>query len=211
MIPLIKIASKLRNRKFSPSEVSAMLCLPVEHINNLFDEVDGLGIVEKGDGKRRIEYRGLFTLLMAKRLIELGLAKDVRRRALGQALSKSTKRVEPTAELSVLVTGFREQAKAALSSLYEAEGNVSSSGEIMQGEPCLRDTRVSVYVLAEIAAKHGIESARKTYSFLDQKQIEYAILYAKARPRKGRPKTTMLPVEPASETKKKIVIRQKRK
>jgi uncharacterized protein (DUF433 family) len=208
MVSLRKIAARLRNRKFAASEAAAMLNLSVPQVNNLIDEVSSLGIAEKGNGKRWIEYRGLFTLLMASDLIRWQLAKELRIEALTQALSKNTKRVEANAELSVLVTGYREKAQRGLSALYEAEENVTSSNEIMQGELCLRGTRVSVYVLAAIAEKQGIEGAKRTYSFLSETQIEYAVLYARAHPRKGRPKATSIPSAPTSVTRK-IIVRNK--
>jgi len=207
MIALRKLAAKLRNRKFSPAEAAAMLNISITQANNLFDEVASLGIVEKGNGKRSIEYRGLFTLLMADELAKWQLAKDLRSKALTQALTKNTKRVEPIPELSVLVSGYREKAQKGLSALYEAEENVEISKEIMQGEPCIRGTRVSVYILSAIADKHGIEEAQKTYPFLNSSHLEHAILYAKAHPRKGRPKTTALPSKPLDATRKVVVRR----
>jgi len=209
MITLRKLTAKFWDRKFSPAEAAAMLDISVTQANNLFDEVAPLGIVEKGNGKRSIEYRGLFTLLMEEQLAAWQLAKDLRLKALAQALAKNTKRVEPIPELSVLVSGYRERAQKGLSTLYEAEENVETSKEIMQGEPCIRGTRVPVYVLAAVAAKHGIEEVQQTYPFLTRSNLEHAILYAKAHPRKGRPKTTMLPSKPIDATRKVIVRNNK--
>jgi uncharacterized protein (DUF433 family) len=210
MLPLRKIVAKLRNRRFSPSEAAAILDLTSTQINNLADEVSELGIVQTGVGKRSIEYRGLFAFLMANDLVQWQLAKHLRLSALTQALQKNTKRVEPNAELSILVSGYRERAQRGVSALYEAEENVKVSNEIMQGEPCLRGTRVPVYVLAALAGKQGIEGARRAYSFLSDEQVARAILYAKAHPRKGRPKNTLITAAPTNVTKK-VIVRHKLK
>lgn len=168
-----------------------------------------MGLSKKAAAKDSIDYKGLFAVLMADDLIKYQLAKDIRSKALAQALAKNTTRVEPTPVLSVVVSGYREKAQKGLSALYEAEENVETSKEIMQGEPCIRGTRVPVYVLAAIAAKHGIEEAQKTYPFLSRSNLEHAILYAKAHPRKGRPKTTTFPSKPIDATRKVIVRNNK--
>ena len=202
MIALRKVAARLRNRKFTASEVAAMFGLSTPQANNLIDEVVPLGIVEKGNGKRLIEYRGLFAIPVVQDLIKWQLAPELRMQALAQALAKQTKRVDiPGTSLSILISGYRESARQGMTALYGAEENVQSSPEIMQGEPCVSGTRISAYILAAIAEKHGVKEALRTYPSLSEEQIEYAQVYAKARPRKGRPKTTVLPSKPKTTTR----------
>jgi uncharacterized protein (DUF433 family) len=60
----------------------------------------------------------------------------------------------------------------------------------MQGEPCVRGTRIPVYVVAAIARAKGRNEAIATYPSLSLAQVELAELFAQAHPRRGRPKTT---------------------
>jgi hypothetical protein len=63
-------------------------------------------------------------------------------------------------------------------------------------------------VVAAIAEKRGIEEAHATYPFLKKQQVELATLYAKAHPRKGRPKKTAFPTE-AKVVSQKVIQRKK--
>jgi uncharacterized protein (DUF433 family) len=55
------------------------------------------------------------------------------------------------------------------------------------GEPVIRGTTVPVYVVASLAKGETIEEILEDYPSLNRAQIENAIEYAKAYPKKGRP------------------------
>jgi uncharacterized protein (DUF433 family) len=192
MIALRKLVARLRNRKFTATEVAAMFNLSVSQVNNLIDELTTLNIVEKGNGKRLIEYRGLFAILLMKDLTQWQLEPTLRINALEKAISKQSKRVDiPNTSLSVLVNGYRESAKNGLAALYSAEEAVQISDDVMQGEPCISGTRIPVYVVSAMAEKLDYGEVLKTYPILKSEQIEHAVIYAKAHPRKGRPKSNL--------------------
>ena len=57
----------------------------------------------------------------------------------------------------------------------------------MSGEPCLTGTRTLVYTVAGLASEHGVDEVKNTYDWISDAQIETAVKYAKAHPRRGRP------------------------
>lgn len=206
MPPLRSGSTKLENREFSTSEVAAILGMRMPELNNLIDELARVGGVQTGSGRRNIEHRALTVLLVAQELTRCNLAPALRKQTLALALAtRPPKKVEvPGTNLSVLIAPHRRQAQAGLKALHEAEAGITMSGEILQGEPVVRGTRVPAYTLAAIANAHGVEEARQSYPFLTLRQIEHALLYALAHPRKGRPKRLAQSMAELGVTPKKV-------
>ncbi len=190
------VTAKLGNRHFTTSEVGAILGMHQTEVNNLIDEVDHLGVTRSGNGVRTVAYRGLFSLLVARELIRCQLKPELRFDTLAAALTAKGKRVAvPGTNLELLLDPLRKEINRGLRALYDAEAAVASKADIMQGEPCVKGTRVPVYVLGAIASAHGIDEALSTYPFLQRRQVELAQLFMKAHPRKGRPKRVALPTQ----------------
>jgi uncharacterized protein (DUF433 family) len=206
MLAFRTIAAKVRNRDFTAAQVSAMLGMQSADVNNLIDEIAPTGMATVRVGRRTVQYKGLMPLLIAQDLIKWGLKPDLRRQALAKSIRTTGKNVSvPGTSLSLLVDGHRSMVAKSVRSLYEAEESVQSSPDIMRGEPCVKGTRVSAYWLAEIVEADGIAEAKRTYSQLTNRQIEHACLYAKANPRRGRPKEVRFPSKKAK-TRKTVVV-----
>jgi len=211
MLALRAVAARLRNRKFTPSEVAAMFGFTATHVNNLIDEVASVGVAHVGNRRRLVEYRGLAAILLAEELVYCQLKPELRHEALKQAVTTRSKRVAvPGTKLSVLVQPHRQRARDGMLRLYEAEEAVQSREDVMQGEPCIRGTRIPAYIVAAIAKAKGREEALATFPSLALRQVELAELFACAHPRRGRPKTTMLPTEGEVVTTK-VIVRSKAK
>jgi uncharacterized protein (DUF433 family) len=204
-VALKTITAKLSNREFTVSEAAGMLGLGVTEVNNLVDEIAPLGVARAGGGKRAVTYRGLFALLVAKELIYCQLNPDMRPETIKRALKVSGRRVQiPGTNLEVLVDSYRKQVNKGLRSLYEAENAVESDPEVMQGEPCVRGTRVPVYTVGAIAARKGVDEALSAYPFLSKRSVELAAIYVGAHPRRGRPKAVVIPTKPHKVRKKAV-------
>lgn len=102
------------------------------------------------------------------------------------------------------VSSHTERASKGRRRRVQAEALVVSDPEVLSGEPCLRGTRVPVYLIGELARAHGVSRTHEIYPFLTEAKIELALLYVSEHPRKGRPPHTKLP---KAETTK--VIRHK--
>ena len=85
-----------------------------------------------------------------------------------------------TVELSPLDRAIEER----LGRLMELRSYVERPAS---GEPVIRGTAVPVYVVASLAKGETVEEILEDYPSLTRAQIESAIEYAKAYPKKGRP------------------------
>ena len=90
---------------------------------------------------------------------------------------------------------FVEDTIAGHDRLSKARELVVEDPHILSGTPVIKGTRVPVYDIAASAAR-GLSPAeiKEDYPSLDEEKIGLAILYAKATPQRGRPKS----VSPAS-------------
>lgn len=88
----------------------------------------------------------------------------------------------------------------------EAEKAVTSDPEILDGERCLRGTRIPVYMIADmLAAGDSPTAIVANYPSLTLKTIEMARIYAAANPKRGRPPK---PSWRKSASVKKAIIRR---
>jgi uncharacterized protein (DUF433 family) len=94
-----------------------------------------------------------------------------------------------TAELEPFVARVRER----LARLEAARSIVTSSPDILDGTPVVRNTRVPVHAVAGTYADEGADGAQAAYPDLDWETIELAKLYADTHPPRGRPRTRAVP------------------
>jgi uncharacterized protein (DUF433 family) len=86
--------------------------------------------------------------------------------------------------------------------LAKAREIVTEDPAILAGTPIIKGTRVPVYDVANAAATGlSIMDIKDDYPGLTEEKIELAILYAKATPPRGRPKSS-------SSTKGRILSRK---
>jgi uncharacterized protein (DUF433 family) len=77
-----------------------------------------------------------------------------------------------------------------LARLRGARDLVVSDPEVRGGEPVIRDTRIPVYLVAEMVAQGtGREAILTAYPALTAESLDAAALYAQLHPRRGRPRS----------------------
>ena len=91
----------------------------------------------------------------------------------------------------VAVTKHLESSNVGTARLRQAEAIVESDPGVLGGEPCIRGTRIPVYLIAALAHKHGAEVVLNTYPALTAARIALAIVYAQGHPAEDRPKTAL--------------------
>jgi uncharacterized protein (DUF433 family) len=190
MLSLRAITAKFRSREYSTSEASAITGVPLNTINHYISrELAPLGVGVWGDGKRSLSYEGLVALRMAHTYPK-SLAPNSRVIVIEKALRSPRKKhlTLDGGKVIVRIDTARQAVAGGLQKLHQAEAGISVDISIMKGEPCIKGTRIPVYVVAGIANSEGIDEARIAYSRLSNSQISAACLYAKAHPRRGRPK-----------------------
>ena len=76
-----------------------------------------------------------------------------------------------------------------LSQVERARAFVISDPEVRAGEPVVRDTRIPVFMLAELADQGATrEELLEDYPALTPESLEAALLHARLYPRRGRPR-----------------------
>lgn len=73
--------------------------------------------------------------------------------------------------------------------LAQTESCIIEDPDIRGGIPTIKGTRISPYEAASLALADGIDSALEDYPSLSRKDFETAIMYTKANPPRGRPKS----------------------
>jgi uncharacterized protein (DUF433 family) len=97
--------------------------------------------------------------------------------------------VDPAGGLSVDLQPFARRVKDAATDLEAAVAMVTADEAVMNGMPCIRDTRILVYdVAASVRAGRPIAEILEAYPDLTEREVERAELYARAHPPRGRPR-----------------------
>jgi len=94
---------------------------------------------------------------------------------------------------AMTISSHTERLSKAKARLERAEALVVSDREVLSGEPCIRGTRVPVYLIGALAHAQGVRKTHAAYPFLTVEQIELVSLYVSEHPRKDRPRQTRLP------------------
>lgn len=190
MSALRTLAAKFRSREYSTAEAAAITGVPLTTVNHYISrELGDLGIAVWGDGKRTISYDGLVALRMAWDYPK-SMAPGSRVEVIEKALRAPRKKhlVLGGGKVIVRVDTSRRAVADGFRKLHQAEGIVAIDAKTLRGEPCIRGTRIPVHGVADLVSTVKASGAKIMYSKLTKAQIELACLYAKAHPRRGRPK-----------------------
>jgi uncharacterized protein (DUF433 family) len=189
-LPLRALPARMRARTYTPTEAAVVTGVPLTRINHYISrDLSSLGVAKWGAGKRSLRYEGLVALRMAHDYPKC-LTAAARVEVIGKALKSPRKRhiVIEDGKVIIPVSNSRRVVSEGMDKLRQAKAMVSVDKRILGGEPCFKGTRMPVATVAGIANHYGIDEAKRAYSKLTKSQIELAQLYAKAYPRRGRPK-----------------------
>lgn len=125
------------------------------------------------------------------------LTLEGRRRLVAHLLEDPKAATVREASISVDMRPMKNDVRRGLTTLEKARKMIVSDKDVLGGVPCFKGTRTPVHDVAEMMA-NGDESPTilAAYPSLTQKQIEAAMVYSEAYPRRGRPRR-----EPAWEKK----------
>lgn len=97
-------------------------------------------------------------------------------------------------ESGCIVVFLGEPVSAAmegLNRLSAARRRVIEDPEVRGGIPVVRGTRIGVYEIVDALAADGIETTLEDFPVLSREDIEAAELFARVRPRTGRPRASV--------------------
>ncbi len=93
----------------------------------------------------------------------------------------------PSRLVELLLRDASDELEPEISKLTRARRMVVSDPDIRGGEPVIKGTRIPVHMIAELVGNGADESEIEEDYRLSAEQLELAVLYAKAYPKRGRP------------------------
>lgn len=133
-------------------------------------------------------------VVATRRLIDVTLSKEAKRRLYGalNTIEKPTKtwKVELAPALSYEPGSVIKRWLAFLSTYAKDRDRfVSVDPEVMGGVPVIKGTRITVYsVLSRLEGGDALEDLEEDYPDVKREAFEAAVAYARAHPRRGRPR-----------------------
>ena len=114
---------------------------------------------------------------------------DGRRRLVRYLLGHPEAETARVRDVSVDVRSMKDEVQKGLSRLVRARETITADEAVLSGTPCVKGTRIPAQDVAEMLANgDDIGAIRDAWPVLTEEQIEAATLYARAYPRRGRPR-----------------------
>lgn len=177
-----------RNEALSANEAASVTGVPLKQVHRIVDAGLLQGAVENRSGTRVILGRGLVALKFAHDTAGV-LSPGGRRRLIQRLLERPKAKTVQEDAVTVDVRPMEAAVRRGLTTLEKAKKMVAIDKEVMGGTPCFKGTRIPVHDIAEMIAGGDAKAAiLSAYPRLAAEQIELAVVYAEAYPRRGRPR-----------------------
>ena len=172
----------------SPNEAACVTGVPLKQVHRIID-AGLLGDAARGGNRARaIRRDGLVGLKLAHETTEV-LTPEGRRRLVRFVLDHPQTIMARERHVSVDVRSVKCDVRKGLSLLAKAREVVSCDDAVLAGTPCIVGTRIPIHDIAEMIANgDGTGSIQAAFPQLSESQIELAIFYTRAYPRRGRPR-----------------------
>ena len=172
----------------SANEAASVTSVPLKQVHRIVDAGLLKGAVESRAGMRVIVGRGLIGLKLAHETADL-LTPEGRRQVIKKLLLQPASKTIGHNALTFDVRPMETAIRHGLNTLERARKMVAIDKDVLGGAPCFKGTRVPVHDIATMIANGDQRSAiLKAYPQLTAEQIDLAVLYAEAYPRRGRPR-----------------------
>lgn len=173
---------------YSASEASCITGVPIKEVHRIIDE-ELLGAMAQGGGRTRtVHAHGLLGLKFAYET-KGDLTPGLRRRLLQILLERPDDNPVRERCISVDVAAMREKVSNGRFSLQVARKTVSCDDAVLSGTPCIAGTRVPAHDIADMLANgDSIQAIVEAFPQLSEGDVVHAALYARAYPRRGRPR-----------------------
>ena len=172
----------------SANEAACVTGVPLKQVHRIID-AGLLGAAGSGDGRgRAIHCDGLVGLKLAHDTVDL-LTLDGRRGLVRYLFDHPETGTARERDVFVDVRAMRGEVRRGLSMLSSACNEVERDKAVLSGVPCFKGTRIPVHDVADMRLNgDSVEAIREAFPRLSESQIELATFYARAYPRRGRPR-----------------------
>ena len=170
------------------NEAACVTGVPLKQVHRIIDAGLLDDAARGGNRARAVRRDGLVGLKFAHETTEI-LTLEGRRRLVRFVLDHPQAMTARERHVSVDVRSMKGDVRKGLSQLAKAREAVSCDHAVLSGTPCIAGTRIPAHDIADMMANgDSIGSIRAAYPQLSESQIELAAFYARAYPRRGRPR-----------------------
>jgi len=172
----------------SANEAASVTGVPLKEVHRIVDAGLLEGAVASRAGTRVIVGRGLVGLKLVHETADL-LTPKGRRQLVKRLLRQPASTRVGENVLTVDVRPMETAIRRGLDALEKARKMVSVDKDVPGGTPCFKGTRIPVHDIATMIVNGDPKAAvLRAYPQLTTGQIDLAVLYAGAYPRRGRPR-----------------------
>ena len=172
----------------SANEAACVTGVPLRQVHRIIDAGLLGAAAARRDGSRIIYCDGLVSLKLAHETTSI-LTLDGRRRLVRYLLGHPEAESACVRDVSVDVRSMKEEVRQGLSHLERARQTIVADNAVLSGTPCVKGTRIPAHDIAEMLANgDSVEAIRNAWPGLTLAQVDAAACYARAYPRRGRPR-----------------------
>ncbi|MDE0039129.1 MAG: DUF433 domain-containing protein [Gammaproteobacteria bacterium] len=176
-------------RTLTANEAACVTGVPLRQVHRIIDTGVLGSTATRLEGSRRVHCHGLVSLKLVHETTAI-FTLDGRRHLVRYLLDHPEAETACVDDVSVDVREMQEEVQRGLSRLARARETITVDDAVLSGVPCVMGTRIPAHYIAEMLANgDAISAIRDVWSVLTVEQIEAADLYARAYPRRGRPRT----------------------
>lgn len=169
------------------NEAASVTGVPLKQVHRIIDAGLLAGGVVTRKGSRVVLGNSLVGLRVAYLTADT-LTLEARRRVVTRIIGQTDVAAVRDHAITVEVEPIASEVAAGLGSLAKAKTMVRIDQDILNGTPCIAGTRIPVHDIADMLMNGDSAAAIiDAYPHLTPEQLEMAVLYAQAYPRRGRP------------------------
>ena len=176
------------SRTLSANEAACVTGVPLRQVHRIIDAGLLGSAATRRERSRTVHCDGLVSLKLAHETTAIFTVAG-RRRLVRYLLGHPDAQTARLRDVSVDVRSMKDEVQEGLSRLARACETIATDDAVLSGTPCVRGTRIPAHDIAEMLANGDDAGAiRDAWPELTEQQIEAAALYARAYPRRGRPR-----------------------
>ena len=182
------MAAAITAPSLSANEAACVTGVPLKQVHRIIDAGLLSDAARGGNRARAIRHDGLVGLKLAHETTEI-LTLEGRRRLVRFVLDHPEAMTARERHVSVDVRSMKGDVRKGLSLLAQARAAVACDDAVLSGTPCIAGTRIPAHDIADMMANEDdIGAIRAAFPQLSEAQVELAAFYARAYPRRGRPR-----------------------
>ena len=172
----------------SANEAACVTGVPLKQVHRIIDTGLLGSAADTRNGSRTILRGALVGLKLAHETTDV-LTLDGRRRLVRYLFDNPKAKVARDRSVSVDIRLMKSEVRSGLSSLARARRSITTDEAVLGGAACIKGTRIPAHDIADMLANgDDMRAIREAYPALVEEQVEAAALYARAYPRRGRPR-----------------------